>query len=295
MERDRGMEILMLSSYTPLIALILLIILMWLCSWWVVKIVSAMYQRSLVWMGWAKQREDVAGLWSWSRKRYSRTSHWLEARLTTRYFSGLLLTLIVLAMLYLLSLFGGLVEELLEAEELIRIDHWLNQQLGLLRTDETLNVFAWITDLAGSPALLAVAVVSTGVLWAHRQISFIAPLWLTFLGSQLMTYSGKFLLQRQRPESVIELVEITPSFPSGHATRALAVYGFMAYVISRELNTARQRFELVFWTAALILLIGFSRMILSVHYASDVAAGFLVGSFWLLMGIAIAELIHRKN
>ncbi|MBD3634157.1 MAG: phosphatase PAP2 family protein [Methylophaga sp.] len=285
----------MLSSYTPLIALILLIILMWLCSWWVVKIVSAMYQRSLVWMGWAKQREDVAGLWSWSRKRYPKTSRWLEVRLTTRYFSGLLLTLIVLAMLYLLSLFGGLVEELLEAEELIRIDHRLNQQLGLLRTDETLTVFAWITDLAGSPALLAVAFVSTGVLWAHRQISFITPLWLTFLGSQLMTYSGKFLLQRQRPESVTELVEITPSFPSGHATSALAVYGFMAYVISRELNTGRQRFELVFWTAALILLIGFSRMILSVHYASDVAAGFLVGSFWLLMGIAIAELIYRKN
>ncbi len=285
----------MLSSYTPLIALILLIILMWLCSWWVVEIVSAIYQRSLVWMGWAKQREDVAGLWSWSRKRYPKTSRWLQARLTTRYFSGLLLTLIVLAMLYLLSLFGGLVEELLEAEELIRIDHWLNQQLGLLRTDETLTVFVWITDLAGSPALLAVAVVSTGVLLAHRQISFIAPLWLTFLGSQLMTYSGKFLLQRQRPESVTELVEITPSFPSGHATSALAVYGFMAYVISRELNTGRQRFELVFWTAALILLIGFSRMILSVHYASDVAAGFLVGSFWLLMGIAIAELIYRKN
>ncbi len=246
-------------------------------------------------MGLVKQRQEVASLWSWFSRRYPKTSHWLEARLTTRHFSGLLLTLMVLAMLYLLLLFGGLVEELLEAEELIRVDQWINQQLAQIRTDETLLVFAWITDLAGSPALLAVAVVSTGVLWAHRQISYIAPLWLTVMGSQLMTYSGKFLLQRQRPESVTEIIEITPSFPSGHATSALAVYGFMAYVISRELNTARQRFELVFWAAVLILLIGFSRMVLSVHYASDIAAGFLVGSFWLLMGIAIAELIYRKN
>lgn len=285
----------MLSSYSPLIALVLFIILTWFCSWWLVNVASALYRRSLVWMGWAKQREDVAGLWSWSSGRYPKTIRWFEARLSTRHFSGLLLTLIVVSMIYLLSLFGGLVEELLEAQELLQVDQWINQQLGLMRTDETLTVFAWLTDLAGSPALLAVAVVSTGVLWAHRQISFIAPLWLTFLGSQLMTYSGKLLLQRQRPESVTELVEITPSFPSGHATSALAVYGFMAYVISRDLNTARQRFELVFWTAILIMLIGFSRMILSVHYASDIAAGFLVGSFWLLMGIAIAELIYRKN
>jgi undecaprenyl-diphosphatase len=133
------------------------------------------------------------------------------------------------------------------------------------------------------------------LLWAHQRTRLIAPLWLTVFGSQLMTYSGKFLLQRQRPESITGLVEVTPSFPSGHATSALAVYGFMAYIISRDLKTVRQRFELVYWTAVLIGLIGFSRLLLSVHYASDVAAGFLVGSFWLLLGIAVAEQSQRAR
>ena len=69
----------------------------------------------------------------------------------------------------------------------------------------------------------------------------------------------------------------------------MAVYGFIAYIISRDLMTTRQRFEMIYWTAVLICLIGFSRMLLGVHYASDVAAGFLVGGFWLLLGFALAE------
>ncbi len=285
----------MFSSYLPLIFLFLLIILFWQLCWWGVKILSGLYTRSVILMTAATQRKQVAGLWERFSTAFPKTSQLLQARLTTRQFSGLILTLIVLVMVYLLGLFGGLVEELLEAEELVNADYWLNEQLAVIRTDSMITVFAWLTELGSSPALLAVAIVVTGLLWAHQRAPLIVPMWLTLLGSQLMTYTGKFLLQRQRPESVTELVEITPSFPSGHATSALAVYGFMAYIISRELNTTRQRVELVYWTAVLIFLIGFSRLLLSVHYVSDIAAGYLVGSFWLLMGIAIAELLQRRR
>ncbi len=69
----------------------------------------------------------------------------------------------------------------------------------------------------------------------------------------------------------------------------MAVYGFLAFLIARTLPATRSRFEAGFWAAILIALIGFSRMILGLHYASDVAAGFLVGLFWLLAGFALAE------
>lgn len=285
----------MFFSYLPLIILFMLIIMFWQLCRWTLNILSDLYMRSVNLLTAATQREQIAGLWDRFSAAFPKTSQLLKARLTTQHFSGLILTLIVLVMLYLLGLFGGLVEELLEAEELVNVDYWINEQLALIRTDSMLMVFAWLTELGSSPALLAVAIVVSGLLWAHHRVQLIAPMWLTLLGSQLMTYTGKFLLQRQRPESVTDLVEISSSFPSGHATSALAVYGFLAYIISRELNTPRQRFELVYWTAVLIFLIGFSRLLLSVHYASDIAAGYLVGSFWLLMGIAIAEQLQRKR
>jgi len=285
----------MFSSYLSLFILFLLIILFWQLCWWGVKIVSALYARFVVLLAEAKQQKEVTGLWLRLSSSFPKTSQYLQTRLTTKRFSGLMLSMIVLVLFYFLALFGGLVEELLEAEEMVQFDFWLNQQMGLIQTDSMLTIFAWLTDLGGSPALLAVVIVVTGLLWAHQRAHLIVPMWLTLLGSQLMTYTGKFLLQRERPESVTGLVEITPSFPSGHATSALAVYGFMAYIINRELNTPRQRFELIYWTMVLIGLIGFSRLLLNVHYASDVAAGFLVGSFWLLLGIAVAEQRHRSQ
>jgi undecaprenyl-diphosphatase len=69
----------------------------------------------------------------------------------------------------------------------------------------------------------------------------------------------------------------------------MAVYGFLAYLTARELSELRQRFEVVYWAVVMIMVIGFSRIFLSVHYASDFAAGWLVGCFWILAGVAAAE------
>jgi undecaprenyl-diphosphatase len=49
-------------------------------------------------------------------------------------------------------------------------------------------------------------------------------------------------------------------------------------------------------TAILIILVGFSRIYLGVHYLSDVLAGFLVGALWLLVGISLIEaMMYRSN
>ena len=52
--------------------------------------------------------------------------------------------------------------------------------------------------------------------------------------------------------------------------------------------------EVTFWVAVLVLAIGFSRVFLSLHYTTDVAAGFLVGAFWLLAGFAVSEWTRNR-
>ncbi|MBV8091737.1 MAG: phosphatase PAP2 family protein [Acetobacteraceae bacterium] len=63
----------------------------------------------------------------------------------------------------------------------------------------------------------------------------------------------------------------------------------MAYTVARDLPNLRQRFEICFWSAVLIGLVGCSRIFLGAHFLSDVVAGFLVGGAWLLLGIILAE------
>lgn len=280
-------------TVTTILVLLASVAVLRLIAWWGWRFASRLFSRSLTALRQARERDDMAALGAKFEVAFPRTATFVRARLATERFTGLPLTLVIIAALYLAALFGGLVEELFEADELVRFDHWLNQQLAVLRTDELISLFTWITDLGGSATLVAVALVTTGLLWGHGHGYMIAPLWLTLIGSQITTYTGKYMIARPRPEFITDVVATSPSFPSGHSTSAMAVYGFMAYIIARYLSGVRLRFEVIYWAAILIGLIGFSRMLLSVHYVSDVVAGFLVGGFWLLLGFALAE--HRRH
>jgi len=283
----------MIWTLISIMVMVVMIVALRLAAWRGLCLVSRLFSKSATFLKQVQVRKDVSGIGSRIRALFPEATRLLQARLTPRRYTGLPLTLIVISALYIAALLGGLVEELLEADELVRLDEAINHRIGPIRTDGMITVFIWITDLGGSAALIAVALVTTGLLWAHCRRHMIAPLWLTILGSQITTYAGKYVLVRQRPEFVTDIVAFTPSFPSGHATSAMAVYGFIAYIVARGLMTTRQRFEIIYWTAVFIGLIGFSRMLLGLHYASDVAAGFLVGGFWLLLGFALAE--HKNH
>lgn len=274
--------------------LVVLIVIRWL-AWFSLKSTHHLITRASAVATTGRPAKLFRSARAYLGEKFPRTTAFLEARLTPRKFTGLALTLIVLAAVYIVALLGGLIEELREAEGLIRMDEGINDALGAIRTDEIVHVFAFITEWANTSAIVAVAAVTTGLSMALRHGYLVMPLWVVVLGSQVTTYAGKYGFGRERPEFVTDIMAASPSFPSGHATGAIAVYGFIAYVLSREAVTVRRRFEIVFWSAVLVVLIGFSRMVLSLHYASDVAAGFLVGGFWLLVGFAMAELIRSRR
>ena len=223
------------------------------------------------------------------RKHNPRLLHFLRQRLRPDEFIGLPLTLLVLGAIYIAALLAGLVHEVVEAEGVLRFDEAVNSLLAPWRKDPLINAFLWITALGSGPALAAAALTATAFLWAGGRSTLIIPLWVAWLGAQLTTWAGKYAIDRHRPEFIEGVSAMSPSFPSGHSTGAMAVYGFLAYAIVRDLPGWRPRFEAIFWSGALIIFIGFSRMYLSVHYLTDVTAGFLVGGFWLLVAFAIAE------
>ncbi|MFC0220362.1 phosphatase PAP2 family protein [Pseudochelatococcus lubricantis] len=203
--------------------------------------------------------------------------------------TGLPLTLMLLAALYLFALFSGLAEDVLEAQGTIRSDNMINAALNPWRVEPLVSIFLWITNLGSTPAVVATVIIATGFLWPQRSTYIIVSLWVSCLGAVSTTTIGKLLIGRHRPEMMLDVNATGWSFPSGHATAAMAVYGFIAYAIARAMPDFRERFEVVYCTAVLIVLIGFSRMFLGVHYLTDVVGGFLVGGFWLLIGFGITE------
>jgi len=234
---------------------------------------------------WARVRP----LQAWLRLRHPRLHAVLAARLRPKPFTGLPLTLLVVGALYVAALLGGLTEEVMEAGAVLRFDQAVNALFGPWREEPLIAAFLWITALGVGPTLAAAALTTTGFLWADRRPGFILPLWVAFLGAEATTWASKFAIARHRPEFIAAASAASPSFPSAHATGSMAVYGFLAYALARDLPGRRERFEVAFWIAVLIATIGFSRIFLSLHYTTDVLAGFLVGAFWLLVGFALCE------
>ena len=276
-----------------LIAALLFIVLRFV-AWYALRVVVWMIGVFMpgaaghrLWAGMSPLRQRL-------QARHPRLYGMLRARLDPQRFAGLPLTLMVVGAIYAAALFVGLVDDVMEQDAIAAFDDRLNDALAAVRSDFLFMPFTWITDLGSGPTLAAVALVATGFLWGAGRLAFILPLWLAFLGAQLTVYVGKFAVGRTRPEFLDIATASFPSFPSGHTTGAMAVYGFVAYSIARELPSFRLQFELAYWTGVIILLVGFSRLLLGVHFLSDVLGGFLVGGFWLLTAFALAELARSR-
>lgn len=139
---------------------------------------------------------------------------------------------------------------------------------------------------------LCVVLIFVRIKWRHAARLF----GLTMAGALVLNTVLKLSFHRARPTPYFGIV--TPSsysFPSGHALYALCCYGTLAVIITSRLQSRAAR--LIAWTAAgaLILLVGFSRIYLGVHYPSDVLAGYTAAVIWVL-AIAFADrLLQRRK
>lgn len=194
------------------------------------------------------------------------------------------LTLIFLATSVFLHLAEGVVEggpQQLWDETFVRTVH---QTVS----PGVVNFFAAVTVLGGREANWVLGIgVGLALLW-RRHYHMLGFWILGMAGNGALNEVLKKFFSRERPAFEVPfLVEANYSFPSGHAMTSILVYGLLAYVVSREFPKHRTGLLMsVTWLGAFI---GTSRMVLGVHYPSDVLAGWCVALSWLIVVVAAAE------
>ena len=105
----------------------------------------------------------------------------------------------------------------------------------------------------------------------------------------------KFMLQRPRPTEFRIINESGYSFPSGHSMVSMAFYGFLAYLIYKNVKNKCIKWISIALLLLLPVLIGISRIYLGVHYTSDVLAGFLISVSYLIVYTSIINRLHILN
>jgi len=150
---------------------------------------------------------------------------------------------------------------------------------------KALIFFTYLGDWQVIVGLAVVAIVILGFLRKNREMIFLIAI---LVSGGIIRFLSKPFFHRQRPDASFALIpENGYAFPSGHALMSVIFYGAIAYLIYKLCKKTWQKIILLTGFAALIILIGFSRAYLGVHWASDVAAGWLVGFSILLFFILI--------
>ncbi|MBV9128821.1 MAG: phosphatase PAP2 family protein [Verrucomicrobia bacterium] len=155
------------------------------------------------------------------------------------------------------------------------------------------HAFEAITLFGSASTLTLVGLAIALLLCALRRWSLLLGWVAALVGTGLLNRTLKGVVRRLRPKLPEPWVtEPGWSFPSGHAMGSLVAYGFLAYLLTRITPPHFPRQTAIALLAGLVLLIGFSRIYLGVHFLSDVIGGYAAATVWLTFCILMT---HRTQ
>ena len=163
-----------------------------------------------------------------------------------------------------------------------------NLIIKLMSTGAT--AFMMFVSHLGSAVVLITLTIAFLILVKNKKDSrcIALNLILVFLLNRIL----KFIIARPRPEILRLVPEDGYSFPSGHAMVSMGFYGFLIYLICKNVKNKKIKYPLIISLSLLILTIGISRIYLGVHYFTDVIGGFIIAIIYLKLFI---KYIYNKK
>lgn len=162
------------------------------------------------------------------------------------------------------------------------IDYEIFDTINPFVSDGTTSVMHFFSFLGNHIFLAPVSIVLI-IYFVIRKKKWMAIETATVMISSVLLMSFlKRLVQRERPPFPLVDGITNFSFPSGHSFMSMVFYGLMIWYAAAYIDNKWLRLTTILTLSFIIAAIGFSRIYLRVHYASDVVAGFCFAYIWLL-------------
>ncbi|GAA1757120.1 phosphatase PAP2 family protein [Luedemannella helvata] len=173
------------------------------------------------------------------------------------------------------------------------VAHWFNDLVA--PNPDVVRALNAVTRLGSWGLMLWLVALAVIVLASRRQARLAAFLVVSAMGAAILDPGLKALIGRLRPEvpSPVAFGEGS-SFPSGHTLNSFICYGALVLVFLPALSP-RGRRVLIGAVATLLGLIGLTRVMLGVHYVSDVVGAWCVGVAWLGLTVFAFELYRSRH
>ncbi len=195
------------------------------------------------------------------------------------------LAILATILIFAVGLTALLLVTLLGGGALAGVDLTVLNTLKSLHTPWASHLMLFSTHLADD-TVISILIVAVSLFLAIQRHWRTLMYWLSAVAFALLaTVALKHGLQIPRPPN--QVPGLGPySFPSGHALRAVVLFGFLAVIIARAM---REKWRWLPYSLAglMIILVALSRLYLGVHWLSDVLGSITLGIFWVaILGIA---------
>ena len=188
----------------------------------------------------------------------------------------------------LIIIFLKMLIDVLNNGPITNLDTLLNTKLQLLWNPLLNNIMIFITRIADTIPLIILSVILLAILIYKKRLYHSLLLASALIIGEIFKQTIKFLIQRARPENALIHAEGF-SFPSGHATTAIIFFSLLIYFFKDNIKNKLLKNLFIAANITLILLIGFSRIYLGVHWLSDVIAVFCLGLFLVIFLSLISD------
>jgi membrane-associated phospholipid phosphatase len=227
--------------------------------------------------------------------KYPNAARIILARTTVKRFAGLPLTFLALVLSINLLLVFDFTNDVINAKEFIVLDSFAARLLFVYRNNLVAESLYIVTRLCSTGTVAFIGSILVVFLIFKKYTNQATAIVVSLIGSGLTIYLSKRVFEIDRPHQFAFYTESSFSFPSGHTTIAVAFYGLVCYLLIRQIRSYKIRALIFSIGMFFILTIGFSRLYLCVHYLSDIIAGYLIGSLWMLLSISLFEWMEFKG
>lgn len=182
--------------------------------------------------------------------------------------------------------FLAILEDVFEYEQLKMDVIVYKMVVENMRLEPLTTILKVMTNLGGAYVLIGISIFSIIVL-KNKKISL--GIIINLIIITLLNVLLKNIIDRPRPEGYRIITETGYSFPSGHSMVSMAFYGLLIYLIWKNVGNKKIKYISCILLGLLITMIGFSRIYLGVHYASDVLGGFVISIAYLIVFTTITK------
>ena len=160
-----------------------------------------------------------------------------------------------------------------------------------LRTDFLTKIVKVVTILGDKYFIAFLVLVIAAILFVKKKRRTSILMCFNLANIVILNKVIKYIVARPRPATMI-IEKDGFSFPSGHSMLSIGIYGFLIYLVNKSNLSKKFKNCLTIVLSLIIVLVGFTRLYLGVHYPSDIIGGYLLTGAYL---ITFITLINRKS